>query len=177
MQFFWEACADRGRVDRVYDNLALHNVRPDLVRMSAVQPTNPLARSDMPRYTMSAREDVFAALLTLLDRADDSTSEVWKLIRMLSTNQKMFQETLQVEKMRDEDGKIQWANLLENKSVYRKVYTFEIIAALLEEAEGFEDGKRVEFVAQRKPDVMASMRNTIPIRPVDAPASQDNEKS
>jgi hypothetical protein len=51
----------------------------------------------MPRYTMSAREDVFTALLTLLDRADDSTSDVWELIRMLSTNQKMFNETLQVE--------------------------------------------------------------------------------
>jgi hypothetical protein len=81
----------------VVENLALHNVRADLIRIRDIQSKNPLARSDMPRYTMSAREDVFTALLTLLDRADDSTSEVWELIRMLSTNQKMFNETLQVE--------------------------------------------------------------------------------
>jgi hypothetical protein len=65
--------------------------------------------------------------------------------------------------------------LLENKSVYRKVYTFEIIAALLEEAESFADGKRVELVAQRKPAVMGNFKNVIPIRPVDQPESTDEE--
>ena len=87
----------------------------------------------MPRYTMSAKEEVFTALLTLLDRNDESSHDVWNLIRMLATNATMFKNVLQVEELRDAEGKIQWQQLLENKSLYRKVYNFEIIEALLED--------------------------------------------
>ena len=50
----------------------------------------------------------------------------------------MFKSVLQVEEMRNkETGKIDWNSLLENKSIYRKVYNFEIIQALLEENKTF----------------------------------------
>lgn len=48
----------------------------------------------MPRYTLSANQDQFQALIDLLDRNDEATSSVWDLVRMLATNQKMYQEVL-----------------------------------------------------------------------------------
>jgi hypothetical protein len=65
---------------------------------------------------------------------------------MLATNYNMFRDVLDVESIKDESGKIRWENLLENKSVYRKIYNFEIIGALLEESNTFSDSKRIEFV-------------------------------
>ena len=64
-------------------------------------------------------------------------------------------------------GKIDWNSLLENKSIYRKVYNFEIIQALLEDNKTFADNKRIEFVEQIKRDYgMDAFKNEIPIRPV-----------
>jgi hypothetical protein len=78
----------------------------------------------------------------------------------------MFRDVLDVEAIKDASGKISWANLLENKSVYRKIYNFEIIGALLEDSKAFADNKRIEFVEQRKPVVMGTFKNPIAIRPV-----------
>lgn len=41
----------------------------------------------MPRYTLSANQDQFQTLFSLLDRNDESSVEVWNLVRMLATNQ------------------------------------------------------------------------------------------
>jgi len=87
-------------------------------------------------------------LLEVLDRNDESSDAVWSLIRRLCTNKTMFKAVLEVDQMRDESGKIAWENLLENKSIYRKVYNFDIIEALLEDTELFENGKRIIYVSQ-----------------------------
>jgi len=101
----------------------------------------------MPRYTISGKEVIFQALLEVLDRNDESSDAVWSLIRRLCTNKTMFKAVLEVDQMRDESGKIAWENLLENKSIYRKVYNFDIIEALLEDTELFENGKRIIYVS------------------------------
>ena len=68
---------------------------------------------------------------------------------MLSTNKSMFDKVLNLE--RDSSSKIQWNELFENKNVYRKIYSFEIIEALLQQSEAFDDNKKVEYVSQQKP--------------------------
>ena len=77
----------------------------------------------------------------------------------------MFKTVLEVDQMRDKSGKITWENLLENKSIYRKVYNFDIIEALLEDTELFENGKRIMYVSQQKPVAMGTFKNEIPIKP------------
>ena len=87
-------------------------------------------------------------MLELLDRNDESSDSIWSLIRRLCTNKNMFKTVLEVDQMRDASGKIAWENLLENKSIYRKVYNFDIIEALLEDTQLFENGKRIMYVSQ-----------------------------
>ena len=102
--------------DAIYNNLELHNIQKNLCRKRDHVEEGFLSRFEMPRYTMSGREDVFQALLKLLDRNDESSDTVWNLIRMLSTNSSMFKAVLEVDQMRDKDsGKIAWENLLQNK--------------------------------------------------------------
>ena len=125
---------------------------------------------------MSSSDGIFQTLLELLDRNDESTGDVWSLIRTLSTNYKMFKEVLDVDSIKDSQGKILWENLLENKSVYRKIYNFEIIGALLEDSEAFADNKRIEFMEQIKPPEMGAFRNPIGIRPVGHGDKQEEDE-
>jgi hypothetical protein len=89
----------------------------------------------------------------------------------------MFRDVLDVEAIKDSSGKISWANLLENKSVYRKIYNFEIIGALLEDSKAFADNKRIEFVEQIKPVTMGTFKNPIPIRPLGLGEKQDEDEA
>jgi len=50
--------------------------------------------NEMPRYTLSANQSQFDALFNLLDRNDETSQDVWNLVRMLATNQKMYSEVL-----------------------------------------------------------------------------------
>ena len=54
MTFFRSA-----RADRIYDNLKLHNIQKNLSRKRDFVEEGFLSRFEMPRYTMSGREDVF----------------------------------------------------------------------------------------------------------------------
>ena len=78
--------AARSKPERVFENLKLHNIRTDLQRLRNVTFENNLSKVDMPRYTMSAREDVFFSICSLLERNDSSSLSIWELIKMLTTN-------------------------------------------------------------------------------------------
>jgi hypothetical protein len=92
---------------------------------------------------------------------------------MLSTNKTMFNNVLNME--RDESGKIQWANLFDNKSVYRKIYSFEIIEALLQQSEIFGDNKKVEFVCLNKLPIHGKWNPPTWIRPAEKAGAEGSE--
>jgi len=98
--------AAKGKPDRVFENLKLHNVRLDLQILCDITYENNLSKYDMPRYTMSDQEGIFNSIINLLDRNDSSSMDVWELVRMLSTNKSMFTKVLNVEELRDGTGKI-----------------------------------------------------------------------
>lgn len=71
----------------------------------------------------------------LLDRNDETSAEVWELIRMLATNENIYQEVLRLENAVDAQGNIQWKSFFENPNIYRRIYNLEIIEAVMEESE------------------------------------------
>lgn len=52
----------------------------------------------MPRHTLSSNQEQFQALISLLDRNDEASEDVWNLVRMLATNQNMYDEVLSLKK-------------------------------------------------------------------------------
>jgi hypothetical protein len=90
--------ASKGKVDRVFENLKLHNVRLDLQRLRDIKYESNLSKYDMPRYTMSSETEIFDSIINLLDRNDSSSQNVWELITMLSTNKSMFDKVINLER-------------------------------------------------------------------------------
>lgn len=72
-----------------------------------------MPKENMPRFSLSANQEHFSALLGLLERNDETSSEVWNLIRMLSTNQQMYEQVLSLKKKADGAG-IDWSQAFED---------------------------------------------------------------
>ena len=70
---------------------------------------------------------------------------MWDLVRMLATNQQMYDEVLSLSQAQTEDG-INWSTVFEDSSIYKQIYKQEIIVAVMEASKGAEE-KRVMFVS------------------------------
>lgn len=57
--------------------------------------------------------------MALLDRKDESSYQVWELIRMLATNQKIYDEVISIENAVSAKGDIDWKVFFDGNSVYR----------------------------------------------------------
>lgn len=79
--------------------------------------------------------------MNLLDRNDDTSTEVWDLIRMLATNEQIYKEVLSLDSAVDANGKVQWESFFENNNVYRRIYNLEIIEAVMEEGDNASDDR------------------------------------
>lgn len=105
----------------------------------------------MPRYTMSANQRHFDILLNVLEKNQEAQADAWDLIRMLATNQEMYREVLTLKEAKDSDtGMITWHKFFHNSSVYKQIYNFEIIEAVMNEGDSDENQEngdnRVFFV-------------------------------
>jgi len=67
-----------------------HFVRKDCKKMSDVMEETALKKEEMPRYVISAQQDQFNTLMNLLKRNDETSPDVWNLIRSLYTNQELY---------------------------------------------------------------------------------------
>ena len=100
----------------------------------------------MPRFTMSANQAQFNKLMDLLNRNDETSPDVWNLIRMLATNQEFYQQVLSLSEAKDDKGVINWKQFFEKGSMYKQIYNLEIIEELMEAGNAATDLKRVAFV-------------------------------
>lgn len=112
LRFYYDAAHGTG-LKNVQLNLKMHNVRLDLKKISEVVDEVSFAEHEMPRHTMSANQVQFQTLLQLLDRNDDASQNVWDLVRMLATNQKMYREVLSFSESQSDAG-INWASVFED---------------------------------------------------------------
>jgi hypothetical protein len=71
------------RPERVWENIKNHFIRGDLLPYREIFEEPCFAKSQMPRHSLSHNQDQFNTLLSLLDRNDSTSEEVWHLIRML----------------------------------------------------------------------------------------------
>lgn len=133
--FFEVAC--KSKPDTVRDNLKHHNIRNDLKKLSEVTEESSFATKDMPRFKISKNQDQFDLLISLLDRQDEASQASWDLIQMLSTNQDLYKKVLLLQTALDPaTGTINWDKFFDSQSVYRLLYTLQIVEAVMEEGEG-----------------------------------------
>jgi len=75
--------------------------------------------------------------MALLDK-DGAVSEAsWDLIQMIATNPEIYTQVLEFKNTLDENsGKIDWGKFFDSHSIYRLLYTLQIVEAVMEEGEG-----------------------------------------
>ena len=146
---FYYVAASGSLLKAVHSNLKNHNVRLDLKKMSEIVDDVQYAEADMPRHTLSANQEQFQSLIRLLDRNDEASEDVWNLVRMLATNQQMYEEVLSLSKAKNEEG-INWASVFEDESLYKQIYRQEIIVAVMEASSDDGDSRRVFYVEDQK---------------------------
>ncbi len=75
--------------------------------------------------------------MNLLDKGGDISQNAWSMIQMLATSPEIYKRVLQLSSARDEaTGKIDWSKFFDSQSVYRLLYTLQIVEAVMEEGEG-----------------------------------------
>jgi hypothetical protein len=75
--------------------------------------------------------------VSLLDRHDSASEESWELIQMLATNETLYKRVLQLKTAIDpQTNRIDWSKFFDSESVYKLLYTLQIIEAVMEEGEG-----------------------------------------
>ena len=85
--------------------------------------------------------------MNLLNRNDETSPDVWNLIRSLATNQKLYKKVLSFTEAKDENEVISWDKFFGSGSMYRQIYNLEIIEELMEAGNVIsKDNKRVSFV-------------------------------
>lgn len=122
-----------------------HFILKDLTKLSEIVEETDFKHEEMPRLTISQNQDQFDTLIGLLKRQDASTQNCWELIRMLATNQNMYNKVLNI-KLSDDKAKENefWAKFFESGSVQKRSYQYEIVEALMEENQALTN--RVFFV-------------------------------
>ena len=116
--FYKDAASNAGTLKAVYSNLKNHNVRVDLKKMSEVVEEVDYAAHEMPRHTLSANQEQFGTLLSLLDSNAEYSQDVWELVRMLATNQQIYQEVLSLSQAQKADG-VDWSKVFADTSLFK----------------------------------------------------------
>ena len=134
LQFY--EISSRNKPDTVRENLRAHNIRNDLKKLSEIQEESSYTNVQMPRYKISKKQEYFDLLLSLLDRHDSSSEESWELIQMLATNELLYKRVLELQTAKDPaTNKIDWNKFFDSNSLYKLLYTLQIIEAVMEEGE------------------------------------------
>lgn len=135
LEFFLKASRDKA--DTVRDNLRHHNIRPDLKKLSEVKEEESFEAPDMPRLKIAKNQEYFDLLMSLLDKESSVSEASWDLIQMLATSPEIYTRVLELKAARVEgSGAIDWEKFFDSNSVYRLLYTLQIVEAVMEEGEG-----------------------------------------
>lgn len=68
---------------------------------------------------------------------------------MLSTNEKLYKRVLQLDTVKDKlSNTIEWDKFFDSQSVYKLLYTLQIIEAVMEEGEG--EDERIKIIKEEE---------------------------
>lgn len=152
IQFYTNASLSKQ--ERVFENVKNHFIRGDLLRFNEVYEDPLFPKEQMPRFTLSRQQNQFDTIMNLLDRNDGTSDEVWGLIRMLETNQSIYQQVLSMQ-VKDSEVSLEkepekfWSEFFSSGSIYKQSYKQEILEALM--SDGSDLTNRVFFVAFQDP--------------------------
>lgn len=80
----------------------------------------------------------------LLDKGGNISEASWNLIQMIATSPEIYTRVLRIQSAR-ENGNIDWKKFFDSHSVYKLLYTLQIVEAVMEEGEG-EGLERVDVI-------------------------------
>ena len=113
----------------------------------------------MPRYKISKNQEYFDLLMSLLDRHDDTSSASWDLIQMLATNQVLYRRVLELQTAKSQDSaQIDWSKFFDTQSVYKLLYTLQIVEAVMED----DSSERILVIAEEDPSKKIPAPPTLP---------------
>ena len=109
-------------------------------------------KEEMPRHLISANEEHFNTLMALLNRNDETTTDVWNLVRSLATNESLYKQVVSLSGSKDAVGMIDWQQFFNSGSTYKQIYVQEIIEELMESGQA-DLKQRVMFVEYQERSV------------------------
>ena len=107
-------------------------VRSDMKKYTEMVADDDDKKEEMPRHMISADQEQFEILLSLLNRNDETTQDVWNLVRSLATNESLYKQVVSLSGAKDEVGMIDWTQFFNSGSMYKQIYIQEIIEELME---------------------------------------------
>ena len=145
LQFYYNA--GKANIKSVQENLENMFIRKDLQKYSDITEETSFKKTEMPRFMISAEQKQFNKLIELLNRNDEASPHVWKLMRSLATNQELYKKVLDFSEARESElDPIDWDKFFEGSSIFMQIYVLEIIEELMEAENAIGSTSRVAFV-------------------------------
>ncbi len=138
LEFYRDSIVNK-REDTVRKNLQVHGFRNDLKRFDEVEVV-PVDAATLPRYILSCNPKSFELLFRALDTGGSSTNRVWDLVGRLTTNETMYRSLLLLDNNAKQPD---WPKLISTTSVFRLLYSLQILNSFLESSEAGAEWQRI----------------------------------
>ena len=117
--------ASCGKDTTVRENMRHNNIRVDLIRLIDAPQDMDYSIEEMPRYRLSADQDIFQTLMSLIHQ-EGVSEEAWALVQMLATNEQIYKSVMNVDEA-------DWQRFFSTDNVYELMYRLQIVEAVIEE--------------------------------------------
>lgn len=132
VNFYIECCFRQDKKKVVWENLNNMGIRNDLKRYSEPLEIFNTDKTILPRYRLSHNEKFFNTIFNLQDLDNSIAREAFHFIHLITTNPVVYHDLLSSIIGSDT---INWNTKLDNKNVYRLIYSLEIIESFIEDIE------------------------------------------
>ena len=143
LKFYYTACKQRPQV--VWNNLHSHHYRNDLKKVTEVEQEK-VDIVSLARYIISANDEYFQLIFSLLNFGGKISIEAWKLLNRLPTSPQVFADVVMLKGVREAEGPAarDWNSILDLSSKYRLLYALHMIEYLMEDDETDQDEESEE---------------------------------
>ena len=167
LEFYRESSIKRPKV--VWNNILSHGYRRDLKPVAPPGAAEPAATavdvSQLPRSSISNSPQQFGRVFALLGVPGKVGKEAWELVNQLTTNPALHASLLGILAQ----DSVRWEALIDaSSSIYKLLYTLQIVESFLEEPKGAE--KMVYIEEEKKKDKEGKEKKVEVRKPIRLPA-------
>ena len=130
---FYRDCAlkpDKKRT--VWENLKAMGVRNDLKMLGDPYQIYNSDPTSLPRYILAHDENLFNTIFYLQDLSDEIAKEAFDFLNVITTNPIIYKQIMFSGK---DNKEIKWDSQLDDKNIYKLIYSLQIIESFLEDIE------------------------------------------